>query len=119
MVFRRDQALAISKQGVDMWIYNSQSDGAQASVVYQETQHGHAEEFWHAKSAFVFYILEGQGTWVIEDKEYPVQATDVVIVPPGQRFYYKGALKQICVTAPVWEAEHEHHVRDVPPELLG
>jgi mannose-6-phosphate isomerase-like protein (cupin superfamily) len=51
--------------------------------------------------------------WVIEDEEFPVQATDVVVIPPGKRFYYRGALKQICITAPAWEEEHEHQVRAV------
>jgi mannose-6-phosphate isomerase-like protein (cupin superfamily) len=113
MVFHRQKALAFTKQGVGMWVYTSKDDCPQAAVVYQETDRGHAEEFFHDKSAFVFYITEGQGTWVIEGKEYPVAATDVVIVPPGKRFYYRGTLKQVCITAPAWEAEHEHHVRDV------
>lgn len=44
---------------------------------------------------------------------FPVEATDVVIVPPGKRFFYRGALKQVCVTAPAWEPEHEESIRDV------
>jgi mannose-6-phosphate isomerase-like protein (cupin superfamily) len=37
----------------------------------------------------------------------------VVIVPAGKKFYYRGNLKQVCVTAPAWEAEYEEHIRDV------
>ena len=96
-----------------MWIYPTSSGCSNAAVVYQETQQGHAEEFYHEKSAFIFYILEGQGTWIIEDKEFPVVATDVVMVPPGKRFYYRGNLKQVSITAPAWEAEYEHHIRDI------
>jgi len=113
MLYHRQDALALTKQGVQMWIYNGKEECPQAAVVYQETAQGHAEEFYHDKSAFVFYIVEGQGTWVIEGREYPVQATDVVIVPPGKRFYYRGRLKHVCITAPAWEGEYEHHVRDV------
>jgi mannose-6-phosphate isomerase-like protein (cupin superfamily) len=113
MIFKRDQAFSTAKNGVRMWIYNGKDDCPEAAVVYQETESGHAEEFRHDKSAFIFYILEGQGTWVIEDQEFPVKATDVVIVPPGKRFYYKGNLKQVCITAPAWEAEYERHIRDV------
>jgi mannose-6-phosphate isomerase-like protein (cupin superfamily) len=113
MVYKRNQAFAITKQGVQMWVYNDKDNCPNAAVVYQEIEHGHAEEFYHDKSAFIFYIIEGQGTWVIEDQEFPVEATDVVIVPPGKRFYYRGTLKQVCITAPAWEAEYEHHVRDI------
>ena len=43
--------------------------------------------------------LRRQRKWIIEDEEYDVEASDVVIVPPGKRFYFKGNLKQVCVTA--------------------
>ncbi len=113
MVFKRGNAPLIEKHGVSMRIYNGADDCPQAAVVWQETDTGHAEEFLHERSAFIFYIVEGGGVWVIEDVEHPVEAGDVVIVPPGKRFYYRGRLRQVCVTAPAWEAEHEQHVRFV------
>lgn len=53
------------------------------------------------------------GEWIIEDETFPVTALDVVIVPKGKRFYYRGNFKQVCVTAPAWEAEYEEQIRDV------
>jgi len=113
MVFKRDKAFVAEKQGVKLWIYGGNGDCPYAAVAYQETETGHAEEFYHEKSAFVFYIIEGSGTWIIDEQEYPVKATDVVIVPPGKKFYYKGDLKQVCITAPAWEEKYEKHVRDI------
>jgi len=113
MVFKKSTAAVLSKHDVNMWIYNSLQQCPQASVAYQETDQGHSQEFRHDKSAFIFYIIEGSGTWVIDGQEHPVEATDVVIVPPGKSFYYRGNLKQVCITAPAWEEEHEHHIRDV------
>jgi mannose-6-phosphate isomerase-like protein (cupin superfamily) len=113
MVYKKSQAFEVEKYGVRMWIYNGVDDCSNAAVVYQETEQGHSEEFYHDKSAFVFYIIEGEGVWVIEDREFHVAATDVVIVPPGKRFYYKGNLRQVCMTAPAWEEKGEHHVRMV------
>lgn len=113
MIFKKSQAFEAEKQGVKMWIYNGKDDCPNAAVAYQETETGHAQEFYHSKSAFVFYIIEGEGVWIIEGEEFPVSATDVVIVPPEKRFYYKGRLKQVCITAPAWEEKHEHHVRQV------
>jgi mannose-6-phosphate isomerase-like protein (cupin superfamily) len=113
MIIHRGDAVAFTKQGVRMWAYSGERECPEAAVVYQETEIGHAEEFYHDRSAFIFYIITGRGVWVIEDEEFPVEATDVVIVPPGKRFHYRGALKQVCVTAPAWNEEGEHHVRDV------
>jgi mannose-6-phosphate isomerase-like protein (cupin superfamily) len=113
MIFKRENALNVEKSGVKMRIYNSKEQCPQAAVVYQETQVGHTEEFYHSKSYFIFYIIEGSGTWFIEDEPFDVTVGDVVIVEPDKRFYYKGKLKQVCITSPSWEQEYEHHVRDV------
>ncbi len=113
MIFKKSRAFNLEKHGVRMRIYNSIEDCPQAAVAYQETETGHAQEFYHDKSAFLFYILEGEGTWFIEDEPFSVEASDVIIVPPGKRFYYQGRLKQICITSPAWEEKSEHHVRYV------
>lgn len=113
MIYTKKDAVNIEKNGVKMLIYNSKQQCSQAAVVYQETERGHTEEFLHTKSYFIFYVIEGKGTWFIEDKPHEVQAGDTVIIPPNTRFYYKGKLKQVCVTSPAWEAKHEQHIRDV------
>jgi mannose-6-phosphate isomerase-like protein (cupin superfamily) len=113
MVFKKNNALNIEKNGVTMRIYNDKDQCGQAAVAYQETEKGHFEEFSHSKSFFIFYIIEGKGVWFIEEKPHDVEAGDVVIIPPNTKFYYKGKLKQVCVTSPAWEADYEKHARDI------
>ena len=111
-VFRRADAFHTEKNGVDMWIHGVDAV-APVAVAYQETATGHAQEFRHHTSAFVFYIIEGAGEWVIDGVAHPVVATDVVVVPPGAAFYYRGALKQVCVTAPAWDEANEEVLRQL------
>ena len=113
IVFKPENAEIIEKHGVRMRIYTTKSDCRNAAVLYQETETGHAEEFIHEISNFIYYIIEGSGTWIIEDKAHEVQAGDVVVVPAGKRFWFRGNLKQICVTAPAWEERYEHHIRGI------
>ena len=113
MIYKKENAPVFEKHGVKMRVYNSKEQCPDAAVVYQETQTGHLEEFYHSKSNFIFYIIEGSGIWFIEDIPYDVNAGDVVIIPPNKRFYYMGTLKQVCITSPAWEEEFEHHVRDI------
>jgi len=70
VIYRRSDATSFVKHGVRMWVYTGRQDCPHAALVYQETDRGHAEEFYHDKSAFIFYIIEGQGVWVIEDEEF-------------------------------------------------
>lgn len=112
-VFHRADAFRAEKNGVDMWIYSGVDTVAPVAVAYQETATGHAQEFRHHTSAFVFYIIEGEGEWVIDGVTHAVEATDVVVVPPGAAFYYCGNLKQVCITAPAWDEEHEEVIRQL------
>ncbi|MPM61171.1 hypothetical protein SDC9_108027 [bioreactor metagenome] len=113
VVFRPEMSEVIEKHGVCMRIYTTKNDSPNAAILYQETETGHAEEFFHEKSDFLYYILEGSGIWVVEDREFEVRAGDAVIVPSGNRFWFRGNLKQICITAPAWEEKYERHIRDI------
>ncbi|AAM04220.1 TPA: cupin domain-containing protein [Methanosarcina acetivorans] len=113
IVFRPENTVVIEKHGVRMRIHTTKEDSRNAAVLYQETEKGHAEEFVHEISDFLYYILEGSGTWVVEDREFEVRAGDVVVVPAGKRFWFRGSLKQVCITAPAWEEKYEHHIRDI------
>lgn len=113
IVFKKENAEMIEKHGVRMRIYTTKSDCRNAAVLYQETETGHAEEFVHEISNFIYYVIGGSGTWIIEDKKHEVQSGDVVVVPAGKRFWFKGNLKQVCITTPAWEEQYEHHIRDI------
>lgn len=113
MVFKPEDAAVIEKKGVKMRIYTTKAESENAGVLYQETQKGHTEEFLHEKSDFIYYILEGSGVWIVEDREFEAQAGDVVVVPAGKRFWFRGNLKQVCITAPAWEEQYERHIRDL------
>jgi len=112
-IIRREETVDLEKHGVRMRIYTGSAEGAPAGVVYQETESGHAEEFCHEKSAFVYYIIEGEGLFVIGGVEHSVRGGDVVVVPPGNSIYFRGRLRQVLVTVPPWEECFERHIRDV------
>lgn len=113
VIFKPEDAAVIEKHGVKMRIYTTRAESTNAAVLYQETQKGHTEEFLHEKSDFIYYIIEGSGVWIIEDREFEARAGDVVVVPAGKRFWFRGNLKQVCVTAPAWEEKYEHHIKDI------
>lgn len=113
IVFSPDKSEVIEKHGVRMRICTTNKDSPNAAILYQETETGHAEEFVHEKSDFLYYIIEGSGIWVVEDREFEISAGDVVVVPAGKRFWFRGNLKQVCITAPSWEEKHERHIRDI------
>ena len=112
-IYHKNNAKTFKKAGVKMWLYNTKEDCKQGNILYQEVDGGHFEEFINHKSAFIYYILEGNGEFIIEDKEYKVKVEDVVIIPPDTRFYYIGHMKQILVTAPAWSEKDEKILRKI------
>lgn len=111
-VYKLKDAFPIMKHGVELRIYDTE-DNHHAAAVYQESSTGHAEEFLHRDSAFIFYIIEGQGTYYVAGEPHFAEGGDVIIIPPSTRFYYQGRFKQICFTVPPWREDGEEHVRFV------
>lgn len=56
---------------------------------------------------FAYYVLNGSGTFIIDDTEYACRRGDLVIVPAGSVATYEGTMKLFLVSAPPWSAEQE------------
>lgn len=113
MKYTREEAGSFEKSGVELWEYVGEGDLEQADVLYIEVDGGHDEEFYHEESAFIYYVLEGEGTFYLDGEATDVTTTDVVAIPPGTNIYYTGQMELLLVTAPAWTPELEHVVREV------
>lgn len=86
-------------------------DFPSCGIVIVETETGHNQEFYDKVSSFNYFILEGHGTFFLDDEEVPVEKGDLLSIPPMTRIYYKGALKMVLVISPEWKPEHEVETR--------
>lgn len=108
------EAKTISKYGVDITLYGLINPDA--NIVYEEVIEGHFEEFLSTKSTYTWFIIEGEGTFVIDDEKVQVVAKDIITVPPHKRIHYFGKMKMILFTVPAFYAGNERHIRDVKKE---
>ncbi len=111
-VYPLDDTKTIQKFGVDISIYG---DGPASGVVYEETEAGHLEEFYDVASTYTWFIIEGDGTFVIDDEKIEVKPRDLVVVPPNTRVHYFGKLKLLLWTSPAFNPDNERHVRHINP----
>jgi len=110
-LFPFSQANTIHKFGVDISLYGTQTpDGG---LVYEETENGHLEEFYDDVSTYRWFIIEGSGTFVIDDEKIEVKPKDLVVVPPKKRIHYFGNMKMVLCVTPAYSQQNDHHVRDV------
>jgi mannose-6-phosphate isomerase-like protein (cupin superfamily) len=84
--------------------------GEDAGYVLVETATGHETTIIEHESIFTYYILEGSGYFEINDEREDCAAGDLVVVPKGAKFTYKGKLKMLLITTPAWREEQEETV---------
>jgi len=111
MKVTKKDAQFVSKFGINLWTYKTNTD--KAGFVYTEVEEGHFEEFYHKKSTFIYYILEGEGVFFLDGVETPVKATDLLVIPPNTKIYYFGKMKLNLITVPAWDPKEEVHVRNI------
>jgi mannose-6-phosphate isomerase-like protein (cupin superfamily) len=112
--YSASEAKKINKFGVNITIYGENVPAS--NMVYEEAEVGHLEEFYDKKSTHMWFIIEGKGTFVIDDEKVEVSENDLIVVPPQKRIYYFGKMRMVLCTTPAFNQKNERHVRNVSPD---
>jgi len=59
------------------------------------------------KTEFNYYILEGEGYFVLNNDMQAVLRGDLVVVPPETEYTFGGKLKMLLINTPKWSANQE------------
>lgn len=81
LISREDQAL-----GVAAWAHAVDIDGARAH--------------YHKRSTELYYVLEGEGTVLLDGVEHSVRPGSIVHIPPGVVHGAKGRVRVLVVGIP-------------------
>lgn len=92
------------KFGANLDVYPSVND---CGIVLVSTEIGHNEEFLNLKSTFTYVVLDGEGSFFLDDEEIKLEKGDMISIEPNTRIYYKGKLKMVLITNPAWKQENE------------
>jgi mannose-6-phosphate isomerase-like protein (cupin superfamily) len=78
-----------------------------SGVCQIETEKGHETTLIEHKCDFVYYILNGEGYFVIDSQNENCTKGDLVVIPAGLKFRYVGNLKMLLITTPAFYPEQE------------
>jgi len=92
------------KFGAALNVYPNVND---CGLVLVSTETGHNEEFSNLKSTFTYIVLEGAGSFFLDDEEVKIEKGEMISIEPNTRIYYKGNLKMFLITTPAWRPENE------------
>lgn len=105
---KSEDILKKDKFGINLDLYPNIGD---SGVVIINTESGHNQEFYNKKSSFNYIVLEGGGSFFLDDEEVKVGTGDFLQILPGARIYYKGKMKLLLITNPAWKEEDEIETR--------
>jgi len=109
-VFNEPATETFNKVGISGKIFPSSRTPSESGFVLIETSKGHETSIIEHKCNFVYYVLEGNGHFFVEDKKHDCKTGDLITIPPGTKFTYRGKLKMLLVTTPPFYPEQEETV---------
>jgi mannose-6-phosphate isomerase-like protein (cupin superfamily) len=106
MKFELKNAKKIDRKELKGWVYSTKEDFKNASAIYFEIDGTHGK----VKSTLndrVYFIIEGEGEFIINDEVIPVKKFDVIIVPKNTPYNYRGKMKMFLVHTPAFDPEFD------------
>jgi mannose-6-phosphate isomerase-like protein (cupin superfamily) len=108
-IFKPTDATILHKHGIDLTVFPPTVPTA--NVVRVDVKEGHFQEFYDKVSTYIYYIIKGTGTFVLNDTKEKAQAGDLVVVPPKTHIYYFGTMSMVLTVTPAFNPANEVHVR--------
>jgi len=82
----RNLLISRTDQGTAAWVHSVDIDGAR--------------EHFHRRATELYYVLEGEGSIMLDGAEHAVQKGSVVQIPPGVVHEARGRMKVLVVGLP-------------------
>lgn len=58
------------------------------------------------------HILDGSGLIVVDNVTYELKKDDVVLIKPGQKYYWEGNMRVGASCSPAWYPEQSHNIAE-------
>lgn len=106
-VINEPDELSFDKVGIKGKIFPSETLNPDVEFVRIDTESGHETKIIQRESTFTYYVIEGKGYFDIDDNKEDCKQGDLIVIPPGKSFIYKGKMKLLLAVNPPWREEQE------------
>jgi mannose-6-phosphate isomerase-like protein (cupin superfamily) len=103
---------SFSRKGFDGFHFPLKDKNLEAFLV--ESKKGHDEYIINKKSTHIYFVIDGEGTFEIEGRSFPVAKDMLVEVPAGKEFCYFGKMRLLVLMSPPFSAENQIITRKNP-----
>lgn len=109
-VINEPDELSFEKVGIKGKIFSTSDLTQDLEFVRIDTDAGHETRIIEHKSTFCYYILEGSGHFEIDDSVEDCVKGDLIVIPAGKAFTYKGSMQLLLIDTPPWQEDQEETV---------
>lgn len=106
-----ESMILVNKEGFDLIIPKNNTDDHGIFLV--NSIKGHDCYSYNSASTHIYRVLNGEGEFIIDDKNFFVKEGDVVVIEPNRTFYYRGKMLMTMEMMPNFRDENNNVVRAV------
>lgn len=110
-VIKEPDDFSFEKVGIKGKIFPTSKLTKKTSFVLIETEIGHETMIRERECVFIYYILEGRGYFEVEGQKKECSKGDLVVIPAGKKFIYKGRMKLLLNCTPPWSESQEETIK--------
>ena len=85
--------------------YNYNLEDKKISITIEDCFKGHDKYHTNMYSSKIYYVLEGNGKFKIDNKIYEVKKNDCIEIPPKTKFVFAGKMKLLLIMSPAFRVE--------------
>lgn len=93
-----------------IWEYQMKEDGINGAVAQINGRYPEKGRVVNEESKELVFILEGKGRLVIESREIKFQKGDLLLILPGERYFWEGETRLFLANTPKWRPEQHKFV---------
>jgi len=102
-VYRLPDKPSFSQEGLAGYNYSLGLDDISISV--EDCFKGHDRYHTNTYSKKIYYVIDGEGKFVIDGNIYNVKKEDVVCIPPNTEFVFAGKMRLLLIMNPAFRPQ--------------
>lgn len=106
-VVKAPKGFQIDKVGIRGKLFPTRTLINSSEFIIMTVDSGHATTIVERVSDFIYYILSGKGFFIVNGAKETCSRGDLVVIPAGSSFTYKGKLQMLLICTPPWKEEQE------------
>lgn len=95
------------KVGITGRIYDTSALTNRTQHFLVDTETGHETTIVEHGCDFVYFVIEGQGTFLVDGQSQSCGPNDLIVIPAGTPFTYEGRLRMLVASTPPWREAQE------------